>query len=281
MTRILWRAHFKRKAARELHDARLGGRIGRDIARDAQPEDRGDVDDRAAAPFRHHPRGCGLRHAKHAGEIGVDHAAPILRRARERLAVMAHAGIVDDDIESARAAGLGHGSRIGDIEARGFHRPARLPDGIRGILQHGLAPRRECHGGTGARQHLGEMPPETGGCAGDERAFAREAQDIIHASALFASDFPAPAALGIIPCRQRLIIGTKPRPFSASEDTAFCDVTTSITAGALASARQQEYGAPCGLEPARLRLAILSRVRLPVPQGGKNAQPFSVALGWG
>ncbi|MCA3640282.1 MAG: TRAP transporter large permease subunit [Methylobacterium sp.] len=50
------------------------------------------------------------------------------------------------------------------------------------------------------------MPPETGGCTRHERAFSRQAEDITHACAPSASDFPAPAMLGIIPCRQRPII---------------------------------------------------------------------------
>ena len=44
---------LERKHLGELHQGRLGGRIGRHVLRPYVPEDRGDIDDGARSPFAH------------------------------------------------------------------------------------------------------------------------------------------------------------------------------------------------------------------------------------
>ena len=86
----------------QLNNAGLACGVRRGIGRGEHRHHRSDIDDLAAAGA-HHVRISRLRAQKSAGEIGVHHQVPLLRRQIFRLFADRGPCIVDEDVEAAKS----------------------------------------------------------------------------------------------------------------------------------------------------------------------------------
>src|SRR5215208_8416925 len=181
---------FERVSFRHLHDAGLRDRIRRRAARNPEAEDRGDVDDRAAALGLAPALGRRDRHQPDAAQVRRDDAVEGLRRGIERGAAVGDAGVVDEDVERPdRRLGRGKrprdGALVGDVE---IDRHRRFGAGSVELAPKGVEPlaaaRADRDRGAAAREAAREMGAEPARRAGDEGALASDAGCQIHAPPL-------------------------------------------------------------------------------------------------
>lgn len=174
---------FERERRVHLPDRRLRDGIGRDAARHAQAEDRGDVDD-APAPSRRPPAPRRLdREQEGAAQIGRHHRVEIGDVRVEGGRGRADPGIVDEDVGllgERRDEGRDR-VRVGDVERMGAGRGGA---GAAQILGERLEPVDAAGGeddmGAVARAQSGEMGAEPGGGAGDDDVPSGDPRAEIH-----------------------------------------------------------------------------------------------------
>ena len=144
----------------------LGGRVGRQPLDDAETQERGDVDDRAAgAVGRHAPRRL-LADAKHAVEVDGHHLAPFLLAGLGEERAGGNAGVVDQDGDRPQRR-LGAGERASPPRRgrlRPWPRPRPVPPARTNLAASrsspSMPPRRERDLGAGRGQHAREMAAE-------------------------------------------------------------------------------------------------------------------------
>ncbi len=154
--------------------AGLRHRVGGHALGDAEAQDRGNVDDRAALAGRDQPARRLLRPEQHGVEIGAEDAAPFGLGKLDGAIGVHDAGVVDEDVDHAKL-GLGavEGARHrGAIEHVGRDRggaTARLLDARLDRSEPIAAARDQRDRGARIRQHLGKAHPEPARGAGDQR----------------------------------------------------------------------------------------------------------------
>ena len=120
--------------------------------------------------------GDGSRAVEGAGEVGVQHRAPlVVGYVPDRLAALStdHAGIVDEDVDAAKLAHgcldqLAHLLRVGDVRRLGERPGAYGPDLVGDALQRLRAAAREDYVAAGAGEGQGHLPAEAGAAPGDD-----------------------------------------------------------------------------------------------------------------
>jgi hypothetical protein len=162
-----------------MDQAGLRGSVGRHLRRDAQPEDRGDVDDRAALPVLFHVARDRLRDPPRPGQVHVDHAAPVLVRPVERRLCDRDAGVVHEDRDGPeRIARLRDRARdarrIGNVERDDRRLAAFAADRLGELLAFGQPTSGQRHFRPGARERHREVPAEVAERAGHEGGLALE-----------------------------------------------------------------------------------------------------------
>ena len=172
---------FRRHGAGQHLDAALGHRVGRDGRAGQLAGQRADVDDLAAAARDHPPRRLAADH-EGAGQVGLDHPAPVVGRELDHRLAQLDAGIVDEDVDrdalARRAARRRRRSRprrsrrsgascTDDPAARISAAACGEPAGI-GAVQDDR--------GAGRGQSLGHGAAEAARGAGDEGGAAGEVE---------------------------------------------------------------------------------------------------------
>ena len=178
------RRRFPRQRAREPHDRRLRGGVGRRVHRALQAALRGHVDD-AALSARHHRRVDRLGHEEHALEVHVDDPVELLLgEGLERLADV-DAGIVEQDVDrpelARRLGGEGPaGGDVGDIDRAVQGAPAERADlagclvGLALVVEMAEGDVRAL-GGEGQ----GRGAADAARAAGDQSDFSRELHAVL------------------------------------------------------------------------------------------------------
>ncbi len=146
-------------------------------AGEAPPDDRDDVGD-AAAAARQHLVAEHLRHVPGAGEVGLDHRVPALRREVARPLRELAAGVVHQQVNGADA--LLHPHRQGldrlpvaNVDELRLHAsPGRSTNLRRRLLQPLDRARRQHQIGAGLGELLRNHTPEPGAAAGDQRGLS-------------------------------------------------------------------------------------------------------------
>ena len=180
-------APLGREGAGQVHDTALGGvvRGGTDNEVAHQAVHRGDVDDAAVA---------GLDHllAELAGaverteEIDVQLLLELLVGDLLGRSHGARAGVVHQDVHTAEALHRGgHGGLdffgVGDIAGERQHVHAELVvDGLGVLLQEVHAAGKQHQVGALARESLGHLEAQAGGCAGHNRDASGKVKVILH-----------------------------------------------------------------------------------------------------
>lgn len=123
------------------------------MPRHPQAQDRGDIDDRAAA-LPHGARGP-LRDKKAATQIGCHRPVPVFQRIIQRRAGQRYAGIVHDDIRHSAGKQIGDRVGAGDIQRTDFGLPA--------CGYNLVAQRCQCLDTTGLQHHM-RTPPRKEAC---------------------------------------------------------------------------------------------------------------------
>ena len=145
-----------------------------------EPEDAGDVDDRAA---RLHHLGRALRHPVAAVEVDVDHLAEVVGRLLGRGDGRPDAGVVDQHVDAAqvlhrlvdeRLAAVG----VRDVRAHGDGAPAGGLDELARVLELLDAAGAEGDVRAGLGEGLGERDAEAGRGPGDDGDFSFEAEAV-------------------------------------------------------------------------------------------------------
>ncbi len=181
---------FQRQGFAQLHHAGLGRTVVAVAAAHAQAEDRGDVDDAAAAPGLGQALRCALGDAPDAVEVGGEHGAPVFLADFQSALAVADAGIVQHHVDHAELRlgaverGLDTGT-IGHVQYHGVCLSALGLNGLCKLRQPLGAPRREHYAGASLRSHAGQMGADTAGGAGDQHSLAGEGEKIVaHGSSL-------------------------------------------------------------------------------------------------
>ena len=100
-------AQLNRGRTRQAHQPVFAGGIGLCMRKARFGRLAGDVDDAPAAPLRHHDFGGGLQAKPCAGQVHVNHRAPVVgRHVGQRLHDIPNAGVVDPYVQPAMG---GHG----------------------------------------------------------------------------------------------------------------------------------------------------------------------------